>query len=67
MYCMYEGVGQMTEKELRFKAYEQLAKIYHELAPGEHSFHLCENCCSRPARRSKCYMCLFKEITDESK
>ncbi len=54
-----------TEKEKRFKVYEMMSALYHELAPGEHTYHLCEECRGRPARREKCYACLVKEMNDE--
>ncbi len=54
----------MTEKERRRKAFASLGNIYHELAPGTHTFHICPKCEERASRRDKCYVCLMKEIVE---
>ncbi len=54
----------MTEKGRRRKAFASMGKIYYELAPGVHTYHICVHCEERPARREKCYVCLMKEIVE---
>lgn len=54
----------MTEKQRRKKAFADLGKIYTELAPGIHTYHICPHCGNRATRAGKCYVCLMKEIVE---
>lgn len=58
----YEGT--MTEKERRIKAWASMGPIYHELAPGDHTYHFCARCNERPARGKLCYVCLMKGVVE---
>ena len=61
---MNEKVGDFNENERRRKAFASLGNIYHELAPGTHTFHICPKCEERASRRDKCYVCLMKELVE---
>lgn len=54
----------MTEKQRREKAFAEMGKIYHELAPGVYTYHICPHCGERAARSEKCYVCLMKGIVE---
>ncbi len=54
----------MTEKTRRRKAFASMGPLYHELAPGVHTYHICVRCEERAARGIECYVCLMKEIVE---
>ncbi len=60
-----ERVNKRKEKDLIAKVLALFMLLKYELAPGVHTRHQCE-CDERPARGSKCFMCLIEELYDEN-